>query len=229
MDSRLDTKSHPIATSRPVTGSVRTLVISLDKLIFQLAKHWLLVFNLVMGIYVGLPFLAPTFMAWGLTSWGQAIYTLYIPACHQLPWRSFFLFGAQPVYSYQTLLDTVGPEPFLTLWEAREFYGTPALGYKLAYCQRDMAIYTAIFLGGLLFALLRHRLKPLPWPLFFLSVLPMAIDGTGQLLGLWESIPLSRVISGGLFGISGVWLTYPYLEEGMNDVRQTLSARFGWR
>ena len=229
MDSRLDTKSHSIATPRLVTGRTRTLVIFLDKLIFQLAKHWLLVFNMVTGIYAGLPFLAPALMAWGLTSWGQVIYNLYIPACHQLPWRSFFLFGAQPTYSYQALRDAVGSEPFLTLWQARKFYGTPALGYKMAYCQRDTAIYTAIFLAGLLFALLRHRLKPLPWLLCFLSALPMAIDGAGQILGLWESTPLSRVVSGGLFGMACVWLTYPYLDEGMNDVRHTLSARFGWR
>ncbi len=228
MDSQPDLKSHPI-TTRPVTGPARTLVISLDKLIFQLAKHWLLVFNLVTGIYAGLPFLAPALMFWGLTSWGRAIYTLYIPACHQLPWRSFFLFGAQPTYSYQALQNAVGPDGLLTLWEARRFYGTPALGYKLAYCERDTAIYTAIFLAGLLFTLLRHRLKPLPWALCFLSLLPMAIDGTGQLLGLWESAPLARVITGGLFGTACVWLTYPYLEEGMNDVKRTLSTRFGWR
>ncbi|MBC7250569.1 MAG: DUF2085 domain-containing protein [Anaerolineae bacterium] len=228
MDNQPDTKS-PVATSRPVTGPVRTLVISLDRLIFQLAKHWLLVFNIVSGIYAGLPLLAPVFMACGLTSWGKAIYTLYIPACHQLPWRSFFLFGAQPTYSYQALRQALGPGGLSTLWEARKFYGTPTLGYKMAYCERDAAIYTSIFLGGLIFALLRHRLKPLPWTLFFLSILPLAVDGLGQMLGFWESTPLSRLITGGLFGFSAVWLTYPYLEEGMNDVRRTLSARFGWR
>jgi len=228
MDNQPNIKSHA-ATSRPVTGPVRTLVISLDRLIFQLAKHWLLVFNIASGIYAGLPLLAPIFMACGLTSWGKAIYTLYIPACHQLPWRSFFLFGTQPTYSYQALRQALGPDGLSTLWEARKFYGTPTLGYKMAYCQRDAAIYTSIFLGGLIFALLRHRLKPLPWTLFFLSILPLAVDGLGQMLGFWESTPLSRLITGGLFGFSAVWLTYPYLEEGMNDVKQTLTARFGWR
>lgn len=229
MDSRSEIKPHLVATPRPVTARTRALVIFLDKMIFQLARHWLLVFNLATGIYAGLPFLAPAFMAWGLTSWGKAIYTLYIPACHQLPWRSFFLFGAHPAYTFQALQDALGPEGSLILWQGRNFYGTPALGYKMAYCQRDAAIYTAIFLAGLFFALLRHRLKPLPWRWFFVSILPLAVDGTGQLLGLWESTPLSRVLTGGLFGVAGVWLTYPYLEEGMNDAKQTLAARFGWR
>jgi len=85
MDSQHDTTGHPTATPRPLTGRARTVVIFLDKLIFQLSKHWLLVFNVVTGIYAGLPLLAPALMAWGLTSWGRAIYNLYIPACHQLP------------------------------------------------------------------------------------------------------------------------------------------------
>jgi uncharacterized membrane protein len=217
-------------TTHPVTGRTRSLVIFLDQLIFQLSKHWLLIFNSVAGTLSGLPFLAPVFMAWGLTSWGEALYDLYIlSGCHQLPWRSFFFFGAQPAYSYQALVDAVGPEPFLTLWQARRFYGTPALGYKMAWCQRDATIYTTIFLAGLFFALFRRRVKSMPWPLFFLSLVPMGIDGTGQLLGLWESTPLSRVITGGLFGGAAVWLAYPYLDEGMDEIKQTLSARFGWR
>lgn len=54
-------------------------------------------------------------------------------------------------------------------------------GYQVAYCQRDTAIYTAIFLAGLLFGLLRRRLKPWPWWALGLSMLPLALDGLTQL------------------------------------------------
>ncbi|MDY7041390.1 MAG: DUF2085 domain-containing protein [Chloroflexota bacterium] len=230
MKSLPDTTNRSTTTSRPVTGRTRTLVIFLDRLIFQLSKHWLFVFNVFTGIYAGLPFLAPVFMARGLTSWGQLIYTIYdISGCHQLPWRSFFFFGARHTYSYQTLVEIVGAEPFMTLQRAQKFYGTPALGYKVAHCQRDTAIYAAIFLAGLFFALFRHRMNPMPWSHFLLAVLPLGVDGIGQLFGLWESTPLSRVVSGGLFGIALVWLAYPFLEQGMDDVRHTLSKRFGWK
>ncbi len=34
-----------------------------------------------------------------------------------------------------------------------------------------------------------------------------------------------RVITGGLFGLATVWLAYPYLEMGMEEVRRTVSER----
>lgn len=53
-------------------------------------------------------------------------------------------------------------------------------GYQVAYCHRDTAIYTALFLGGLVFGLFRRRLRPLPLWAFLLSVVPMAVDGITQ-------------------------------------------------
>ncbi len=55
------------------------------------------------------------------------------------------------------------------------------LGYQVAYCHRDTAIYTAIFLGGLLFGLVRRRCRPLPWWALVLASLPMALDAATQL------------------------------------------------
>jgi len=48
----------------------------------------------------------------------------------------------------------------------------------------------------------------------------IAIDGLGQLFGLWTSTWWSRVLTGGLFGLGCFWLTYPHLERGMSEVRQ---------
>jgi hypothetical protein len=39
----------------------------LDKLVLALAKHWLSLVNLVIAVYDGLPFLAPTLMVLGFT------------------------------------------------------------------------------------------------------------------------------------------------------------------
>jgi uncharacterized membrane protein len=57
------------------------------------------------------------------------------------------------------------------------------LGEQVAFCQRDVAIYGALFLGGLIYGLVRHRLKPpaLRWYAFFL--VPIAVDGGMQLVG----------------------------------------------
>jgi len=217
------------AVPRPqVTGRLRNFVVGVDKLIFQFAKHWLLVFNLLVGLYVGLPVLAPALMASGTEGPARLIYTIYKPMCHQLPWRSFFLFGEQPYYMRDYLVSQVGEATLGNLWIARSFYGTAELGYKMALCERDIATYGMMLLAGMVFGLIRKRLKPLPWPVFVLFLVPMGIDGGLQLIGLHESTPLLRVITGGLFGLGAIWLAYPYFEMGMQDIRQELQRKFGW-
>jgi hypothetical protein len=52
---------QPIEKPR-VTGRARDLVIGLDRIILSLARHWLLFINLLVFLYVGLPFTAPVLM-----------------------------------------------------------------------------------------------------------------------------------------------------------------------
>jgi uncharacterized membrane protein len=59
----------------------------------------------------------------------------------------------------------------------RQFIGDPAVGWKVAWSDRMVYMYTTILLWGLLFWLLRKRLKPLPWWGLALFLLPMAVDG----------------------------------------------------
>jgi uncharacterized membrane protein len=204
---------------KPVTGRTREVVIFLDKLIFQLAKHWLFLANLTWGLYVGLPVLAPILILTGHTWLGNAIHNAYKVACHQIPWRSFFIGGRQMVYTYDELRTLVGPA--LTL----RYVGDMIVGYKVALCQRDVATYGTILLAGLVFGLVRHRLKPLPIWAFVLLLVPMGIDGTTQLFGLRESTWQLRIITGALFGLASVWLAYPYLEEGMREIRDEVNAK----
>jgi len=204
---------------KPVTGRTRDVVIFLDKLIFQLAKHWLFLANLTWGLYVGLPILAPILMLTGHTWLGNAIYSAYKVACHQIPWRSFFLGGPQMVYTYEELITLVGSA--LT----ERYVGDATIGYKVALCQRDVATYGTILLAGLVFELVRPRLKPLPIWAFVLSLVPMGIDGITQLFGLRESNWQLRVITGALFGLASIWLAYPYLEEGMREIRDEVNKK----
>jgi uncharacterized membrane protein len=204
---------------KPVTGRTRDVVIFLDKLIFQLAKHWLFLANLTWGLYVGLPILAPILMLTGHPWLGNVIYTAYKVACHQIPWRSFFIGGSQIVYTYGELIALVGPA--LT----ERYIGDATIGYKVALCQRDVATYGTILLAGLVFGLVRRRLKPLPIWAFVLSLVPMGIDGLTQLFGLRESTWQLRIITGALFGLASIWLAYPYLEEGMRDIRDTVNEK----
>jgi len=232
------------AASPPVSEGERRVVVIADRFIFWLSKHWLAVFNLLAFLYVGLPFLAPVLLALGAPGPARLIYALYAPLCHQLPQRSWFLFGPQWAYTLPELIERLGANltPELT---TRAFVGDASIGYKVALCQRDSAIYGAIVLFGLAYAPLRRRWKvpPLSWWVYIVfGILPMMIDGGYQFLSyalayFWpggpisphETTPLLRVITGALFGLATTWLAYPYIQESMDDIRKTLHQRFGWQ
>jgi len=168
--------------------------------------HWLGVANLVVGTFVGLPFVAPVLLASGFVEPASAIYAAYSLVCHQWAFRSYFLFGAQATYPFGDLAQMVGPD------RAYAFLGSQELGYKVAFCERDVAIYLAVLLAGLAYGLLRGRFGPLGLGAYGLLILPMAVDGFTQLFGLRESSIELRTLTGGLFGLASVWLVYPRVD-----------------
>lgn len=99
-------------------------------------------------------------------------------------------------------------------------------GEKMACCQRCAAIYGSILIVGLIFALLRARIaRPRISDLLMLSM-PMLVDGGAQLLGLWESTALTRVITGSMFGMAICWILLPYLESGFARIRLQIEKLF---
>jgi len=80
-------------------------------------------------------------------------------------------------------------------------------GEQVALCYRDVAIYTAMLLGGLAFGVVRRRLKPIPPGWYLLLILPMALDGGTQLLSeLTVYIPRLLVVAMGLVALGGLAL-----------------------
>jgi len=68
-------------------------------LIYRISCRWIFVFSIILGLYVGLPFIAPLFMKLGWDIPARVIYFIYSFLCHQLPQRSFFLFGSKATYT----------------------------------------------------------------------------------------------------------------------------------
>ncbi len=169
-------------------------------------RHWLTAANLAAAVFVGLPFLAPILLAAGYDGPANAIYAAYQVVCHQWAFRSFFLFGPEVTYGPDVLHDLVGAPAMYGL------LGSPDLGYKVAFCERDTAIYLAVLVAGLAYGRLRHRLPELSLTGYALMILPMALDGFTQLFGWRESTPELRVLTGALFGLASVWLIYPRMD-----------------
>jgi len=141
----------------------------------RLVKNWFLLFILIYGLWVWVPFLAPLFMRLGWDGPANAIYFIYSFFCHQLPERSYFLFGPKISYSLSEIqavwMDTVNP---LLL---RKFTGTLEMGWKVAWSDRMISFYGGLWLFALIWYPLRNRIKSLPWWGLVLFLLPMALDG----------------------------------------------------
>ncbi|HZD55569.1 MAG TPA: DUF2085 domain-containing protein [Anaerolineales bacterium] len=150
------------------------------RLIYWISQNWIVVFTLLMGIYVGLPFLAPVFMQVNWTRPARAIYLFYSFQCHQLPQRSFFLFGPKFMYSLGDVKvawqNTINPAVL------RQFIGNPQMGWKVAWSDRMVYMYASTLISGLLWWSLHHRLRRLPWWGLALFLLPMFVDGSTHLL-----------------------------------------------
>lgn len=168
-------------------------------------RHWLALLVLALAIYAFLPFAAPVLMQIGRERLARVVYALFRPLCHQLPERSFFLFGEQLTYRLEELSAHLGDAVPV------RYVGDPILGYKVAVCQRDVAIYGAMCLATIAYALMRGRLGVIGARWLLVGAAPMAVDGGGQLLGLWTSTPASRVITGALFGFALMRWALPYL------------------
>lgn len=176
-------------------------------------RHWAGLISTIILVYVGLPFAAPVLMHVGLTTPARALYVLYFPFCHQLPERSYFLFGEAPVYGLQQLqADGVAEGNILA---RRSYVGDEQHGYKVALCERDLAIWGAMLLTALFFMLRQRRIQPLPLKFFALFLIPIAVDGFTQLFGLRESNWWLRTITGGLMGMAMIWVAFPMLAEAM--------------
>lgn len=92
-------------------------------------------------------------------------------------------------------------------------------GYKMAFEQRETAIYLGLLLGGLLFAPLRRVLRPLAFRLLALASLPLLVDVLSQTVGLRDSDWRWRTATGIGCALAAVWWAYPRLERELPSAR----------
>lgn len=225
------------------TGSIKWT--KADGFTHWLSNHYLALLNFLVLLYMGLPVLAPVLMNAGIPGPANVIYRLYSGVCHQLAFRSYFLFGEQTAYpraaagmeGVLTLQQATGldeGDSAAALLAARRYVGDEQVGYKVALCERDIFIYGAILVFGLVYGATGRKLPPLPWYLWVgIGMLPIGLDGFSQLLSqpplnflpFRESTPLLRSLTGFLFGFTTAWFGYPMLEASMAEARQIMATK----
>ena len=208
-------------------SSASHLAQTVNRAVAWSARHWTLWLNGAVAFYIALAFSAPLLMLVGLDGPARLIYLLFRVTCHQLPQRSFFLDGPAIAYPFSTIAPLTGATQPLELFWHPIYDASLGLGYQVAFCERDTAIYLAILLTGLLYTLTGRRWRPLPWYVFVLFAIPIAVDGLSQLPGWRESTPLLRVLTGGIFGVGVALFAYPHLNQAMRDVVATLPREGG--
>lgn len=104
-------------------------------------------------------------------------------------------------------------------------------GHQVAFCHREAAMYTTLFVGGVLFAVWRRHLRPIRLRHTGLLLLPMLLDGLTQyvndllptpwLRGSDHSIGSfnwwARMVTGVLFAIAVVLGIYTRLERDLRE------------
>lgn len=220
-------------------GRSRAAIIFLQKAIWALSQKWFFLANAITGGILFLGILAPLLMSIGLPNAGQTVYGWLAPHNHQLPQRSYFLFGQA------TLLASYSEEKIITSGanpdNLQSFVGNSEIGFKMALNHRMTAIFVALFLGGVVWGAAggRPRLGPI-W--FVILLLPLLIDGFSHLISensgqgfrednAWavsltrHAFPnefyrgttigslnwLLRTLTGILFGLGFVWFLFTYL------------------
>ena len=123
-------------------------------------------------------------MRLGWTPFGNAIYDLYATQCHQMAQRSFFLFGAQPMYDLEEFPLTLTGKSLQDMLTLRSFRGNEVFGWKVAWSDRMVYMYSSLWVVTIAcWFLSRYRpWKPIRIWVFILLLVPMVVDGGTHLL-----------------------------------------------
>jgi uncharacterized membrane protein len=103
-------------------------------------------------------------------------------------------------------------------WDSHSFH---LFGHKLPVCIRCTAIYFSFFAGIMLYPVLGRRLERRLGARSMLAAASagMIIDAACAMLGISESTTVTRLVTGGIFGLLTAFVLTPVLEELIRSIR----------
>ena len=103
--------------------------------------------------------------------------------------------------------------------------------HQLAVCSRCFGVYFGLFAGFLIYPIWRkiEDVEPLARFWLFLSLVPISIDWSLTIFGVWENTHLSRLITGAILGILCATFIVPALVEITRNfsANRNISTRSG--
>jgi uncharacterized membrane protein len=102
---------------------------------------------------------------------------------------------------------------------ARSFH---IFDHQLAVCSRCFGVYFGLLAGLIAYPLWRsiENIDPLPRIWLFASMVPIAIDWSLGVLGIWENNHASRFITGMILGVGCATYIMPALVEIVRNIRR---------
>lgn len=240
------------SSSKAVTGWQRPAALFLQTLVGWLASYWYVLFMAAAVLFLTLGFLAPALMAEGYEGAGTAVYRFLAPHNHQLPQRSYFLFGQSGAihsYSLQQVIAFGADPAALPL-----FIGNNQIGYKTALNHRMIAIFTGLIMGGITWGVRKGKPR-LNLFAFLLMILPLLIDGYSHMAsesgsgfrdtnawfvaltgGVFTAVFYTgttigtlnwwlRTLTGLLFGLGMAWFFFPRFSDYFQGIQAQLAFR----
>jgi uncharacterized membrane protein len=95
-------------------------------------------------------------------------------------------------------------------------------GHQFAVCSRCFGVYFGLLLGLTIYPLWRSidDIEPLPRMWLFASMIPIAIDWSLTVFGIWENTHLSRFVTGLILGVACATYIVPALVEIIRNLRK---------
>lgn len=233
-------------------GRSRSIAIFLQKLVYYLSKYWYGLAMLFPTTFLLLGLVAPALMAENKIEDAQSIYRFLAINNHQLPERSYFLFGEEGGVRTYTIESLVASG--MNLIDREAFIGNEIIGYKTGLNHRMMAVFIGMFVGGLAWGLSRGKLR-VGLLVFLLLLLPILLDGFSHMISetnvgfrevnQWARLLSAnlftesfytqskagslnwwlRAITGTLFGLGITWFLFSCFDDYFKNVRTKLAPR----
>jgi len=100
-------------------------------------------------------------------------------------------------------------------------------GHPVAVCSRCLGVYFGLFAGFIICPLWRKidDIEPLPRFWLFLSLIPISLDWSLTLFGIWENTHISRSVTGFILGIACATFIIPALVEIFRNLSRKTETR----
>lgn len=87
--------------------------------------------------------------------------------------------------------------------------------HPFAVCTRCFGVYFGLFFGFLIYPAMRkiEEIEPLPRVWLFLAMIPIGVDWSLGVFGIWDNTPLSRFLTGAILGAACGIFIVPALVE----------------